>query len=138
MTNVHRTLLFDAPGARLAGERHDGGVPVVVALHAGVADRRSWRDMVAHLDGSATVVSYDRRGYGETPRSSARFSDLDDLVHVLEELNERSVWLLGSSMGGRLALDLALRAPDRVAGLILLSPAVSGAPEPDLDPDTQR
>jgi pimeloyl-ACP methyl ester carboxylesterase len=41
-------------------------------------------------------------------------------------------------MGGELALDLALRAPDRVAGLILLAPAVSGAPEPSLDPDTQR
>lgn len=84
------------------------------------------------------MISYDRRGYGETPRSSTRFSNLDDLSVVLDELDEGSVWLLGNSMGGGLALDLALRAPDRVAGLILLSPAVSGAPEPALDPDTQR
>jgi pimeloyl-ACP methyl ester carboxylesterase len=131
-------LVFDAKGARLAGERQDGAGTTVVALHAGVADRRIWREMVAHLDGSVTVVSYDRRGYGDTPPSSARFSDLDDLILVLDELDEGPVWLLGNSMGGRLALDLALRAPERVAGLILLSPAVSGAPEQALDPDTQR
>jgi pimeloyl-ACP methyl ester carboxylesterase len=46
-----------------------------------------------------------------------------------EELDEATVWLLGNSMGGQLALDLALRAPDRVAGLILLAPDVGGAPE---------
>jgi pimeloyl-ACP methyl ester carboxylesterase len=125
-------------GTRLVDERHDGAGATVVALHAGVADRRCWRETIAHLHGGATVVSYDRRGYGETPPSSAPFSNLDDLVLVLEELDEPTVWLLGNSMGGQLALDLARRAPDRVAGLILLAPDVSGAPEQTLDPDTQR
>ena len=138
MASVHQTLVFDPAGARLAGERHDGAGPTIVALHAGVADRRCWRDTVACLGGGATVISYDRRGYGETPPSSVPFSDLDDLRLVLDELDAGRVWLLGNSMGGELALDFALRAPDRVAGLILLAPAVSGAPELRLDPDTQR
>jgi pimeloyl-ACP methyl ester carboxylesterase len=138
MASVRQTLVFDPAGARLVGERHDGAGSTVVALHAGVADRRCWRETIAYLGGGATVVSYDRRGYGETPPSSAPFSNLDDLLLVLDELDEATVWLLGNSMGGELALDLALRAPDRVAGLILLAPAVSGAPEPSLDPDTQR
>ena len=135
---MYRTLVFDPAGARLAGERHDGAGPTIGALHAGVADRRCWRETAACLAGGATVVSYDRRGYGETPPSSVPFSNLDDLLLVLDELDESIVWLLGNSMGGELALDLALRAPDRVAGLILLAPAVSGAPELPLDPDTQR
>lgn len=138
MASVHQTLVFDPAGARLAGERHDGAGPTVVALHAGVTDRRCWREAIAHLGGGATVVSYDRRGYGETAPSSVQFSNLDDLLLVLDELDEGMVWLLGNSIGGELALDLALRAPDRVAGLILLAPAVSGAPELLLDPDTQR
>jgi pimeloyl-ACP methyl ester carboxylesterase len=52
---------------------------------------------------------------------------------VLEFLEADEVWLVGSSAGGRLALDAALEASDRVAGLILLAPAVSGAPSPDAD-----
>ena len=138
MASMHETLVFDSAGARLAGERHDGAGPTVLALHAGVADRRSWRETIVLLGGDATVVSYDRRGYGETPPSSVPFSHLDDLLLVLDELDEGVVWLLGNSAGGELALDLALRAPDRVAGLILLAPGVSGAPELTLDPDTQR
>ncbi len=142
MTTCHDSavtaLVFDTGGARLAGERHDGGEAVVVALHAGVCDRRSWRAAIAHLAGAVTVVSYDRRGYGDTPPSSASFSHLQDLVTVLDELGEKSVWLLGNSMGGRLALDFALLDPGRVAGLILIAPAISGAPEEPLDEATQR
>lgn len=110
----------------------------MVALHAGVADRRCWREMIERLGGAVTVVSYDRRGYGETPASTTPFSHLDDLAAVLDELGEAQVWLLGNSMGGRLALDLTLQAQERVAGLILLSPAISGAPELPLDAATQR
>jgi pimeloyl-ACP methyl ester carboxylesterase len=131
-------LLFEVNGARLAGERYRGRPPTVVALHAGVADRRSWRAVAEALNGAVTFVSYDRRGYGETAASSTRFSHLDDLIAVLDQLDVGAVWLLGNSMGGRLALDLATVAPERVAGLILLSPGISGAPERELDADTQR
>jgi pimeloyl-ACP methyl ester carboxylesterase len=48
-------------------------------------------------------------------------------------------WLVGSSQGGKIALDFTLLLPDRVAGLVLLAPAVSGAPDPEqADPDTER
>lgn len=48
------------------------------------------------------------------------------------------MWLVGSSAGGAIALEAALRAPDRVAGLVLLAPAVSGAPAGPADPDVTR
>ena len=48
------------------------------------------------------------------------------------------VWLAGTSAGGGIALDAAILAPERVAGLLLLAPAISGAPEPVLDEDTAR
>ena len=55
---------------------------------------------------------------------------------MLDQTASERVWLLGNSFGGRLALDLAVTRPERVAGLILLSPGVSGAPEMGFDETT--
>lgn len=125
-------------GCDLAGERWPGGAPLVVLLHEGVSDRRGWRQVAELLAPRATVVAYDRRGYGESPVSTAPFTHVDDVLAVLDAEQARRAWLAGASAGGGLALDTALLAPDRVAGLVLIGPAVSGAPEPELDPDTQR
>ena len=129
-------------GTPLAGERWGAGAPVVVLLHAGVADRRAWGAVAPLLPG--TVVAYDRRGFGETPLAGhgRPWSHLDDLVAVLDAVapDGAPAWLVGNSMGGALAVDAALARPERVAGLVLVAPAVSGAPEPgadELDPATR-
>jgi len=132
---VSEPLLVARGATHLVADRWTGGGPVVVLLHAGVADRRGWRDLAEKLAGSATVVTYDRRGHGESPPSSEAFSHVEDLLAVLDAIDARAAWLVGSSMGGGLALDAALVAPDRVSGLVLLAPAVSGVPEPELGPE---
>ena len=117
---------FDA-GA-IAGERWGEGAPVYVLLHAGVADLRSWRAVAPLLD--APAAAYDRRGFGETPPAVGDFRHLDDLYAVLDAVGaEAPVWLVGNSMGGALAIDAALEAPARVAGLVLIGPGVTGLPE---------
>jgi pimeloyl-ACP methyl ester carboxylesterase len=119
----------------LVGERWGGAGTPVVLLHAGVADRRSWHEVAERL--TAPVIAYDRRGFGESPRSPPPFTHLDDLLAVLDATVDGPAWLVGNSMGGALALDAALSVPDRVAGLVLIAPAVNGQPEPaELDPDT--
>jgi pimeloyl-ACP methyl ester carboxylesterase len=121
----------------LVGERWEGDGAPLVLLHAGVADRRVWYAMAPLLD--APVIAYDRRGFGETPASPEPFTHVEDLLAVLDATVDGPVWLVGNSQGGRIALDAALTAPERVAGLVLISPAVSGAPEEDeLDPDSAR
>lgn len=66
------------------------------------------------------------------------FTHLADLQAVLEaEVEvEAPVWLVGNSAGGALALDLALTAPERVAGLVLISPSISGSPDLEFDSAT--
>jgi pimeloyl-ACP methyl ester carboxylesterase len=125
-------------GCNLAAERWPGGDPVVVLLHEGVADRRGWREMAGCLAPEVTVVAYDRRAFGESPPSDAPFSHVDDLLAVLGQVAGGPAWLVGASAGGGVALDTALTAPDRVAGLVLLGSAVSGAPVPELDAATER
>jgi pimeloyl-ACP methyl ester carboxylesterase len=66
------------------------------------------------------------------PPASGPFRHVDDLLAVLDAVSPGApAWLVGSSMGGQVALDAALEAPDRIAGLVLLAPAISGDPGPD-------
>jgi pimeloyl-ACP methyl ester carboxylesterase len=120
-------------GATLAGDRWSGRGPVIVLLHAGVCDRRSWREVAERLAaGGFDVVAYDRRGFGEVPPAGRPFTHVDDLLAVLDAASpDAPAWLVGSSMGGGVALDAALAAPERVAGLVLIAPRISGGAEPD-------
>jgi pimeloyl-ACP methyl ester carboxylesterase len=130
-------LAVDVAGYRLAAQRWTSeGSSTIVLLHAGVCDQRSWYSTAEHLTGLGTVIAYDRRGFGDSPVSSAPYRDIDDLWAVVEAVTTAPVWLVGSSMGGLVSLDAALARPDRVAGLVLFGPAVSGAPELDDDPQT--
>lgn len=135
------SIQLQVSGATLHGERRESryasALPLV-ALHAGVADSRSWNAVFDLLEGIPTLVAYDRRGYGASPLPDAGYDSLDDLAKVLNQIGSERVWLLGNSLGGRLALDLAVTEPERVAGLILLSPGVSGAPEIEFDEITAR
>jgi pimeloyl-ACP methyl ester carboxylesterase len=124
-----------AEGATLVGDRWSGAGPTIVLLHAGVCDRRCWREVGARLSGAGRdVVAYDRRGFGDVPPSAGAFRHVDDLLAVLDTVSrDAPAWLVGSSMGGQVALDAALEAPERVAGLVLLAPAISG----DLGPGAE-
>src|SRR3954470_5488168 len=122
-----------AGGATLVGDRWNGAGAAIVLLHAGVCDRRCWREVGARLGAAGRhVVAYDRRGFGDVPPAGGPFRNVDDLLAVLDAVSpDAPAWLVGSSMGGEVALDAALEAPERIAGLVLLAPAISGDPAPD-------
>jgi pimeloyl-ACP methyl ester carboxylesterase len=117
--------------AGIAVEAAGDGVPVVL-LHAGVADRRMWGAQVGALAAAGCrAIAYDRRGFGETLHADDEYSQVGDLVAVLDACAPRALAVLvGCSQGGRIAIDAALAHPERVCGLLLVAPAISGAPEP--------
>jgi pimeloyl-ACP methyl ester carboxylesterase len=121
-------------GARIAVTRRRGTGQSVVFLHAGVADRRAWDAVIEQLGADGLdLVAYDRRGYGETPVAEvpSTFTHVDDLVTVLDGLGIARALLVGNSMGGALALDVALLHPSRVAGILLIGAGVSGMTDDD-------
>jgi len=117
--------------AELAIESTGRG-PAVVLLHAGVADRRMWqRELRTLAHAGFAAHAYDRRGFGDTLHVDETYAQVGDLMAVLDRVSPRNpAWLVGCSQGGRIALDACLAHPDRVRGLMLVAPAVSGAPEP--------
>ncbi len=118
----------------LAAEEHGSG-PDVLLVHAGVADQRSWRHVVDALPGHR-CLSYDARGYGRTTyESEDGWSAVDDAVAVLDAYGVDRAVVVGSSMGGRTSVDLTLSHPGRVRALVLVAPALSGAPEPTYEPE---
>ncbi|HEY8319668.1 MAG TPA: alpha/beta hydrolase [Amnibacterium sp.] len=129
----------------LAGERRGRpGAPAVVLLHANVADRRAWHGVLDLLEGDdLDLIAYDRRGFGETPPGDEPFTHLEDLVAVLDAAGLDRAVIVGNSYGGALALDLALTAPERVAGVLHVAGGASGMTdegEPidwELDPATE-
>jgi pimeloyl-ACP methyl ester carboxylesterase len=128
-----------AGGASLAARRWPGDGPRVVFLHAGVADQRSWYAVIDTLaetgadsaGGGIDSTAYDRRGCGASAVSDTDFRHVDDLAEVVTAIGGGPVILVGNSMGGALALDYALEAPADVAAMLLIAPAISGAPEFD-------
>jgi pimeloyl-ACP methyl ester carboxylesterase len=119
--------------AQLMVERSGKGKSIVF-LHAGVADKRMWHNQIAEFRDDHLVVAYDRRGFGETTSVDEAFSHVEDLREVLDQLEISKVSLVGSSQGGRIAIDFTLAYPQRVTALVLMAPAVSGAPAPKAFP----
>lgn len=119
-------------GATIRGEAAGFGIPVVF-LHSGVTDRRMWADQLNELaEEGYHVMAYDRRGYGETTTEDVPFNHLVDLEVLLDSLSLHAVILVGSSMGGGLAIDFALEHPERTIGLVLIGTAVTGAEDAEI------
>jgi 3-oxoadipate enol-lactonase len=105
----------------------DGDGPVVVLVHAGIADRRMWAPVARGLvEAGLRVIRYDLRGYGESSLPGEPFSHHDDLAGLLAALDVPRATLAGCSFGGRVAIDAALAHPDLVNGLVLIGSVYSG------------
>ncbi|MBB2941487.1 pimeloyl-ACP methyl ester carboxylesterase [Actinoplanes lutulentus] len=109
---------------------HDisGSGPAVILLHSTVADRRMWDPQVPALTAAGhQVVRCDLRGYGESPIPiGTDWDEADDVAALLDALGITRTAIIAASGGGRVALEFAVRWPDRVAALALLCTALRG------------
>jgi pimeloyl-ACP methyl ester carboxylesterase len=115
-----------------------GGDPQLALLHAAVADHRSWSALLPLLAPDMDLAAYDQRGFGTTTYRAEGHEQVTDLLAVLDACGYERPVLVGNSRGGQIAFDFALTHPERVGALVLLAPAISGAPvvaEADLRPE---
>ena len=102
------------------------GAPVIALVNSLGTDARIWNGVIAPLSARYRVLSYDKRGHGlsDTPPGEYALDDhVDDLIGLLDHLGLDHFALAGISVGGLIAQGLALRAPERLAALVLCDTA---------------
>jgi pimeloyl-ACP methyl ester carboxylesterase len=128
--------IVERAGARLVVEEAgpSDGAPVVL-LHGLTATRRYVVMGSKALErGEHRVISYDARGHGSSsPARSYRYEDLaEDLLAVMDACDVERAVLAGASMGAHTLLRVALDAPERVAGIVAITPAFDPHVPPNL------
>ncbi len=100
--------------------------PPLVMLHALGVNFTQWRHVAQILAPHQRLVGIDMPGCGHSakPRHRWQLSDMTEaVIGLLDELGIKRAMIAGHSFGGRIALELALRHPERIAGLLLLNSA---------------
>jgi pimeloyl-ACP methyl ester carboxylesterase len=123
---AHNATTLSAGAYRMRAVRAGSG-PAVVLLHGYGESLLSWRSTLDHLAREADVLAIDLPGFGLSSKPPRGYSTDDyarAVVAALDEAGMGSAVLVGHSLGGAVALATAVLYPDRVAGLVLLAPAV--------------
>jgi pimeloyl-ACP methyl ester carboxylesterase len=112
-------------GAELAYDLAGSG-PDVVLLHSSIADRRMWDPQLPILTPGHRVLGLDLRGFGESSLPEGEFSWRADVAELMASLGMGRALVVGSSMGGRIAIDLAIERPEAIRGLVLIGAGIGG------------
>lgn len=102
----------------------EGSGKTLVFIHGLSESMLYWQFLAAHLKEDYQVLRIDLRGHGQTELGDDVITiDLfaDDLKNLLDELKIESVNLVGFSLGGVVALDFAVRYPQMISSLVLMS-----------------
>jgi len=125
LLRIHDVAL---PGRRVSTLTMGAG-PDVLLIHGLGSAKSSFFDTAAALSESHTVHAIDLPGFGGSskpltaPYTARWFAE--SVIGVMDALNIDRAHLVGNSMGGRVAIEVGLNAPERVRSLALLCPAVA-------------
>ncbi len=114
-------ILAAPDGVEIAFTVHRIGWPNLVLVHGWMCDQSYWDEQVAGLMEDFGVVTVDLAGHGDSgvARQSWSIGSLaGDVVTVVEALRLDAVIVVGHSMGGMVALEVANALPERVIGVI--------------------
>jgi pimeloyl-ACP methyl ester carboxylesterase len=101
-----------------------GEGPPVVLLHAGLADSRLWEPQLRSFPQSHSVLRVDLPGFGNSPLETNPVSFRGAVRDAMDAEGIDRAALVGVSLGGNTALELALESPERVSALVLVGPGL--------------
>ena len=121
-------MIADSQGVRIAYDVHGDGEPLVLIMGLGYG-RWGWEPVVEPLAAHYQVITFDNRGYGDSdappgPYTAAQLAG--DTLAVLDAVEVDRAHVVGASLGGAVAQELALRHGGRIEKLVLMA-TMSGA-----------
>lgn len=121
---------LDVHGGELYVESRGRGAPILL-VHGWTLDHRSFDPQSKALADRFRVITWDRRGFGQSGAPADLHRELDDIDRILDAFGLEDVHLLGVSQGGRIALRYAATRPGRVRSLVLQGAMIDGLPVAD-------
>lgn len=119
---TEKTAIVAAPdGVPIHYSVQGKGEPTLVFIHCGSCDRHVWDNQVPVFAKNYRVVTIDLPGHGESGQGRKNWSVesfADDVNTVITKLNLKRVVLVGSSMGGPIAVEATRRMPRRVQAIV--------------------
>jgi pimeloyl-ACP methyl ester carboxylesterase len=121
-------VVVKADGIEVSAFMVGKGRPLLL-LHGLGASKISWVPVLAPLAEHHRVIVPDLPGHGESEKPMAEYSPrffAKVMRQFMSEIGVDEAVIVGNSLGGRVALELALRSPNRVSALALLDPSIPG------------
>ena len=115
----------DVKGGRLWYDEAGSGETVLL-VHGGLGDSELWEPVVPLLADKFRTIRTDLRFFGRSTGPAVPWSWEDDVVGVLDALEVERAALVGLSLGGRIALDVALAHPTRLWAVVGVAPGLAG------------
>ena len=121
-------MIANNNGVRIGWEEHGTGDPVLLIQGLGYA-RWGWRPLIGLLAGHFRVITFDNRGIGDSsippgPYTAAEMAT--DALAVLDAAGVGSAYIIGTSLGGMIAQEIAIDHEARVAKLVLICTTPGG------------
>lgn len=111
--------------------RETGSGDLVLFIHAGVADSRMWIPQLEAVPDGFKFVAFDQRGFGNSEVGDEEYATHADAIAVLDYFGAETAVIIGCSIGAGTALQVAIDAPDRVTGLVLVGGNSPGVEPPN-------
>ena len=111
-------------GLKMYYEVHGSGEPVVLLHGAFMTINNNWDGWIGELSKTRKVIAVEMQGHGRTGDIERDFSQenlADDVAELLDHLKISKADLIGYSMGGGVAMQCAIRHPDKVRKVVILS-----------------
>jgi len=101
--------------------------PNIVMIHGLGDEADTWRHVFLPLSLNYHVVALDLPGFGRSDKPHISYKPkflMEKIIHLIDQLEMKSVILMGNSLGGILSHALAIKYPERIIGLILVDGAI--------------